>query len=222
MSLVRISVANLAPYLRAVGTDEVVALGIIDARKFNDMGMTQFTALGGGAVMDQSMMAFLEREYSAVFKNRDARFEVDVRPLETIMSIFSDPKAHACEVSVRREFTEETVDESVGGKTVLTAEEAMRCTETFLGYVRQAQPEDGVGTSLNATVVVPTHRLFGIFAINAPLAVFKKIVASPLIRTFTENELDSTRLGASRGETCDGYHMSDNLGNWFSGMIKSR
>lgn len=215
-SVVRISVANLCPYIKNKDTGETLAVGIADKGKL-ERAKWQYHALGGGAWMTPKGKKTLEERYSAIFLGEgkdinDARFTVPEQHVTAILEIFESPSSLFCEIDPFREAKEDIEEELVDG-------DLSDAQGLMLGVFRQEPARDGVGASKNASIKIPTRRLFYVHMLVVPNGAFEHIVNNKYIRCFTEEELDTTEMGRLIGLTNTCQIMADNLSNYVPGLI---
>lgn len=219
---VRISVANLAAYLMNIDTRKIVAIGIMNKKRF-EKGEPFLQALGGAATMSPNGMNYARASYKAVFLGEgedanDARFVVPRDHLEAALAWF---QAHGmndvCETDPMREVTHELEQETFDGSSVLPSGALNGAYAYYHGIFCQ-EVGDGKGTSERAAKQnVPTRRLFFVHTLCVPSGVFSSVLSSPYVKLLTEEDLDTTQMGRTKGVTKDGIPMADNLCNWVPG-----
>lgn len=220
---VRISVANLCPYIKNRDTGETLAVGIVDKKKLK-LGIWKYHALGGGAWMTPEGKKILEEKFSAVFLGEgedanDARFTISEQHVASVLEMFETSSSEFCEISPFRELKEELEMELINGHSVVEEDELDNAQSSLLRVFRQESAEDGVGASERASTEVPTRRLFYVHMLVVPNGTFEEIVNNKYIRCFTEKELDTTEMGRLIGLTNTGEIMADNLSNYMPGLI---
>lgn len=209
---VRVSVANLATYVKNAVTGEVTAVGIINEKKLQK-GEILLQSLGGGAKMSTHGKSILVDAFDATFApegdetSDDARFTIDESQFDMVLALFKNLAPDFCELDPLREVKEEFKGNLGDVKSEL------------LGVFRQESAEDGTGTSERASKDVPTRRLFYVHCLILPDDVYQHFLAHESIRSFTGAELDTTAMGRTKGKTGDGYTMADNLCNYVPRLL---
>lgn len=210
--LVRVSVANLATYIKNAATGEVTPVGILNEKKLKK-GEILLQALGGGAKMSTHGKSILVDAFDATFApegdeaSDDARFVVDESQLEMVLGLFEGLDPGFCELDPLREVREEFKGDLGDVKSEL------------LGVFRQESAEDGTGTSERASKDVPTRRLFYVHCLVLSDDMYQHFLAHESIRSFTGAELDTTAMGRTKGKTVDGHTMADNLCNYVPRLL---
>lgn len=217
---VRISVANLASYLKNKDTGEVVAIGILNNKRFAK-GERFLQALGGAATMTTKGRNLMEETYQAEFLGEggdkdDARFVVPARYAEEILSLF-EKRPSLCERSPMREVLHELEQECFGNHTILLPGALTGVYSALTGVFRQASAE-GAGTSARAQAqCIPTRRLFFVHTLCVSRMVFENLCRSSYMQTLSTRELNTTQMGRTKGVAYDGTPMADNLCGWIPG-----
>ncbi len=95
--------------------------------------------------------------------------------------------------------------------TILKPEHENALRLTYWTTIRQPPPETGIGTSSRERPDMPTRRMFRFYDICAPQLVIDLIIASPIVRVLSDDELRTTKGGACKGVALDGTTIADNL-----------
>lgn len=212
---VRVSVANLAVYVKNASTGEVSAVGILNEKKLAKKEIL-FKALGGGAKLSAHSKGILIDAFDATFApegddaSDDARFTVEERQLEMVLGLFENMNPDFCELDPLREVREEFRGDL--GDDVKSE---------LLGVFRQETAEDGTGTSERASKDIPTRRLFYVHCLVLSNDAYQHFLAHESIRSFTGAELDTTAMGLRKGRTGDGHTMADNLCNYVPRLLST-
>lgn len=215
---VRISVANIVPYISIKEPEETVAIGIADKKKYAK-GVRQYKACGGGSRVSQEGKEMLEKKFSAIFLGKrkdanDARFITQERYVSEVLGLFENADSDFCEMNPLREIKEEFVDAGIAEQNDF---EEIEYQHILTFYQKPAK--DGVGTSINASKNIPTRRLFYVHKLSVPYEFFLKIANSKLITFFSERQLDLTKSGQSSVRLNNRTIMADNLCNYVPGLI---
>lgn len=211
---IRVSVANLTISIRAYGHSESHRVGILSPGALKK-GIKRIQALGGGAHLTLAGVEHLVEQFGATDFEKDgdaidARFVVDDRYLESVLSFFETPNEEYFETSPHRELRDELTE--AGGVLIeLQPVHGRGLAFTRIDCVRQAPPLGGKGTSLREKEGIPTRRLFHRFEIVVPPSVFRLLLVSPGIFWLTDEELATTKGGICKGMNKTGLEMADNL-----------
>ncbi len=221
MSQIRVSVANLAWYVR-LNEDNAVAsqFGILNPSKLAK-GERSYMALGGGAMLTKKGKQMIECTFGATnfeFDDTtgfyDARFQIDDSELDRVFAVFEsidgvmkcyeqDPMLDIIAELSGKEFPRYP--------TILTEAEVALVYPLFVKTVRQKLSALGTDTSSRAKAEMPTHRLFRIFELGIPSSLLPKFTESKVVRILLDSELASTDCGSKAGKTRDGFTIQNNL-----------
>ncbi len=223
---VRVSIATLAPYLRNDKTGQTIAMGIANRKKFEQERSVLFQALGGAVKITTKGRKTL-KSYGAIFLGKDAeeddaRFVIGQSNLDGALKPFMNflLSETLCENTPLREAVEELEQETFDGCTILNPRDLKNARAPLYGIFKMELLQPGMGRSERALAVdMPTLRLFYVSVMTVTDSVFHRIVASPFMYSFTESELDTTRMGISKGITREGFQMAGNLCNYAPGLI---
>lgn len=212
MAKIRISAGNLAVRVRVDETNEAYFFGLLNKKAFLEKGRFLITALGGAAEMTPLGKKLLESRYGAEFQEgMDARFVIDESHLEDVLRIFESRDSSLYETDATREVREElaTKELPILDSPVLSEKEM---TQVKVVYVKTARQQSSGATGTSAREgEIPTRRIFNLFEIVVPKAIFEKIAACPAVKILTPQEIATTRGGASKGRAADGAELGDNL-----------
>lgn len=211
MAKVRVSIGNLAVRVRVAETGEVHFFGLLN-KKALEKGKRLISALGGAAEVTPYGKEMIQTVYRAEFQEEmDARFVIDESHLEGVLNLFANRDQLVYEIDASREVREElaTKELPILDSPVLSEEEVAQVKVVYAKTVRQ-QSSGGAGTSAREGEV-PTRRIFNLFELVVPAAIFEKIVACPAIKILTAEEIATTCGGASKGQAADGAELGDNL-----------
>lgn len=216
--IVRVSVANLAWYMRNNATGVQVPIGILNPKKLMK-GEKSYQALGGAVMLTDAGKHMCEGSLGATnleYDNKtgcfDARFEIHADMLGIALSAFvrvmhDNGLERNPMLDIMNELSGKEFSEEYG--TILPADLTKDVVGKFLGTVRQQLPTSA-DTSARARGDMPTHRLFRIFELSMPEAAFHKVLDSPVVRVLTREELATTNGGACAGHTKDGRAVIQN------------
>ncbi|HVW71644.1 MAG TPA: hypothetical protein VHB93_00645 [Candidatus Paceibacterota bacterium] len=214
--IVRISVAALAPRLVLSSGSRKYA-GIFNVARYNAHKPRLLQPLGGVVELTPEGRGRLEEEFHAgVFAERDARFVVPARHVEGVLRMFEeqnpawnelDPIRECREELTQREFRDQTNDADV----ILWPEVFERITFKYVDTMRQPLPEDGVGTSPNAGIDIPTRRLFYRYDLRIDEAIWEALMGCRWMRSLTSEELATTQGGRRAGSSIEGIQIADNF-----------
>lgn len=222
MSLVRVSIANLAWYVGVRESDVQYPFAILNPSKLKQ-GERQYMALGGGAMLNEAGKVLLEEvagatnfEFDKETGFYDARFQIDEGDVESVFRTFS--KVGVCGATPYEQDPTLDIMAELSGKefpgypTILAEEEVGLVQPIFVKVMRQKLPTVGADTSSRAKADMPTHRLFRIFELVMPLTLCQqRIFGSPVVRVLKNDELKTTEGGSKAGRTNDGFVMQNNL-----------
>lgn len=221
MSLVRVSIANLAWYARMRGNEAKSSFGVLDPKELGQ-GVRQYGALSGSAMLKPEGKRLLEDtldatgfEFDEVTDLYDARFHVDEADLELVLKTFSAVDESGAnsyfEIDPTLDIKAELFEKKYpGGASILPAHVAPYVQAHFVKVVRQQLPALGADTSSRAGDI-PTHRIFRIFELEMPSQVFGAFSCSTFVRFFKQVELATTAGGSKAGRTSDGWSIKNNL-----------
>lgn len=199
-------------------TDEVVAIGILNKKRLSK-GERFLQALGGAATMTPMGRVFMEGTYGAEFLGEggdkdDARFVVSAKQADGVLRLL-ETQRDLCELLPMREVLHELEQELFGDHTILPSGTLANADTVLFSAFRQASADDGVGTSARAQAQdVPTKRLFFVHTLCVSGSVFEELCESPYIQVLSEEELDTTQMGRTKGVANNGIPLADNLCNW--------
>ncbi len=192
---IRVSVANLATRITLTGTDQTYVFGIIN-RKALEQGDRVATGLGGGAQVTQIGKKFLEDNFGAHFpEDMEARFLIEKKHMKKVLAIFKSREASIYEIDPTREIIEElsTKELPIQRSPILSSDEAALIKTRYIKTI--IQPLGGTRRLARDIPGIATARLFNVFELIAGKEVFTKIINSPIIYTFTDEELRDMRSG---------------------------
>ncbi len=223
MPLVRVSVANLAWYVRMKENNVRYPFAILNPDKLAK-GERRYMALGGGAMLNEAGKKMLEEvvgasgfEFDTGIGFYDARFRICERDLESAFKTFSSVDTRGATIYEQDPtldiMAELSGKEFPGYPTIMSAEETELVRLDFVKVVRQKLPAAGADTSARGVAAdVPTHRLFRIFELVMPLALYQgRMMSSPVVKILSNQELATTDGGSKAGVTRDGLIIQNNL-----------
>lgn len=211
MGKVRISVGNLAPRIEIAETKETHFFGILN-RKALEKGQKMVGALGGAFIMEEGEKKYYIRKFGASdFEGVDMRFQVDASKSQDVINYLMGCKEHFM-------FQHDDILEELSKKELpiqnaplLSTEDLAQIKIHYMATVCQHPPTTGIGTSAREIVGIPTRRIFNLFEITMPKAIFEKVQNSPAIKILTAEEIATTKDGAKKGIAVDGTVLADNL-----------
>lgn len=218
---VRVSIANLAWYVKMLENDVQYPFAILNPKKLKQ-GERQYMALGGGAMLTERGKEVLEQAFDASDFEQDpdtgffdARFRVERQHLEAVLKRFellsgtTNSFEHDPTLDIIAEISGK---EFLGYDRILDDDEVKLIKPTFVKVVRQKSPDVGTDTSARASAETRTHRLFRIYELVMPVTLYqRKIWRSPVVRILSDNELETTDGGSRAGKTKDGFVIQNNL-----------
>lgn len=219
---VRVSIANLAWYVRIKQNDVRYPFAILNPNKLKK-GECQYMALGGGAMLTESGKKALEESFDAsdfeLDKHTglfDARFQIYEKDLEAMFGLFSNINGIMKTYEQDRTLdimAELSGKEFPGYERILDDDEVKLVKANFVKVVRQKPSEAAVDTSARgASAEVPTRRLFRIYELVMPKELYqRKLLHSPVVKILSDDELKTTDGGCKAGLTSDGLVIQNNL-----------
>jgi hypothetical protein len=212
----RISAGNIVTKIVNKDTGKSNFLGLINKKALEEKGQRLYTAIGGAAELTESGKEKLKTDLHAVFDNEDsldARFTVPNSKVDETLSLFKKRDPEFAEIDPKREIMEElcTKELPLQDSPILNPEEAESIEIKHAATLRQASPKSGKGTSARESDSNPSRRIFNVFDMLVPSAVFDKIINSPAIKIFTGEEMKTIEGGATKGLAADGATIGDNM-----------
>ena len=199
-SMLRISVAGLTIEIVDTETGEVWTPTIVNSGTLRKKKEYLLCPPGGAALVTaegERQLAALGAEFTDPPEagGRDARFLIAEANFDAAMKIVESGDPALIETGVERELAEEltTIEmPEIQTAAILDLEDMSQIRVEPIGLYRQPVPEDGVGSSSNASAAVPTRRSFYLHRVFASSAIIAKLQkAFPII--------NSRALARSRG-----------------------
>lgn len=217
---VRVSVSNLVHRVRVRETGETYQIAMRNEKVWKEKGEGKYQALGGAAKMTEEGKEALMEEYGAEFglpgrpleEADDARFMLTLKEQEenkvsNVMDAFSVQDPSLFEDNVLRETHEDLV--SAG---ILTEEEFSQVVARYEGAVSPLKWEEKTSERETGT---PSERIFHLFELDVPEAVFQKMQESESLRILTKEDIDAinkaTKDGKAAARLPDGSVIVENI-----------
>jgi hypothetical protein len=202
---VRVSVSNLVHTVRVRETGETHQIAMRNEKVWKDKGERKYQALGGAVKMTEEGKAALIATYGAEFgiqgrpaeEADDARFMLDVTEqgeegVTAVMDTFSAQNPAVFEDDVLRETHEDLV--SAG---ILTEEEFSQITARYEGAVSPLKWKE---TTSERETGTPSERIFHLFELEVPAAVFQKMRESESLHILTKEDIDAIATATEEGK----------------------
>ena len=202
---VRVSVSNLVHKLRVRETGETYQIAMRNEKVWKEKGEGKYQALGGAAKMTEEGRAALIKEYGAEFglpgrpleEADDARFMLNLKDqrennVSAVMDAFSVQDPSLFEDDVLRETHEDLV--SAG---ILTEEEFSQIAARYEGAVSPLKWKDKTSERETGT---PSERIFHLFELEVPEAVFQKMQESESLRILTKDDIAAIAMATKDGK----------------------
>ena len=233
--MTRISVGTLC--LRIVFQDDQPYYpSVLHPGTWNNNGKKLWLALGGGAMLYPETKQYLIDQFDAAeFEGEkrneplDARFQVPMSAVDSVLDLFANPKTigNMVDINPRHELFEELFEQQYNEMDPIL-HHSLRASfiaglETQpIGVLVKPLPQDGIGTSPNARSDTPSRHVFygHDLVLPGPVLIALMDVGHPAFRCLTADELASTSGGLARGQSGDGGTVADNLGlDWTKALL---
>lgn len=219
---VRISVGHLAPHIVVQETGQAHFVGILAPSHYGK-GKLVLQPLGGAAELNAlGVVTLIERFGASEFhKNKedgvDARFVMDDGKLEEVMNFFEARNPKFSDIDPSRELVDELTGFELPGNDLLPGIPPLLTKEMVeqisIGYARTVRQKfsSEPGTSTLAKADTPSRRIFNLFSLTVPQAIFDHLSSWKAIRILSEEEVATTGGGAHKGVSSEGITIADNF-----------
>lgn len=217
---VRVSVSNLVHRIRVRETGEAYQIAMRNEKVWREKGEGKYQALGGAVKVTEEGKASLIATHGAEFgiagrpveEADDARFMLNVKErgeenVDAVMDAFSVQDPTLFEDDVLRETHEDLV--SAG---ILTEEEFAQISARYEGAVSPLKWKDKTSERETGT---PSERIFHLFELEVPEAVFQKMRESEVLRILSSEDIDAINAATQEGKAAarlpDGAVVVENI-----------
>lgn len=217
---VRVSVSNLVHKIRVRESGETYQIAMRNEKVWKEKGEGKYQALGGAAKMTKEGKAALINQYGAEFglpgrpleEADDARFMLSLegqgkQNVSDVLDAFSVLDPSLFEDDVLRETHEDLV--STG---VISEEEFSQIAARYEGAVSPLKWKEKTSERETGT---PSERIFHLFELEVPEAIFQKMQESESLRVLSEEDIDAINVATKDGKAAarlpDGAIIVENI-----------